>query len=433
MKKLNKLLALVLAMVMTLSLSVTALGAWYDEAVAYVTENSLMDKVSETDFAPNTNADRATVVVALYRLAGSPEVTAENPFTDVAEDASYRNAVVWAKENNVTNGTSETTFNPTGEITRQDLVTLLYRYTKNSGKDVSVGEDTNILSYEDVASVKEYAIEAFQWACGTGVIGGSNGNLLPRDNTTRAHLATIVMRYAEMDFEAAEEKPSTPATLAEQIAEANKLDNKEFLAYESTITGVITDDPQASSKNEGSYKFTVSDGTNTLLCYFVPVTGGTPKKGDTVTVTGKLTAYNGSAQFSETNSSAVWVSAGTATETETPTTGDPEADSTLTIAEAIALGASKEHNTYTTGKYYVTGVITEVYNDKYGNMKITDEEGNILTIYGTYSADGNTRYDALETKPVAGDTVTIYGIVGQYSGTPQIKNGWITEHTPAGN
>ena len=64
-------------------------------------------------------------------------------------------------------------------------------------------------------------------------------------------------------------------------------------------------------------------------------------------------------------------------------------------------------------------------------MKITDDKGNILTVYGTYSADGSTRYDALEVKPVAGDTVTVYGIVGQYNNTPQVKDGWITSHVPA--
>ena len=108
----------------------------------------------------------------------------------------------------------------------------------------------------------------------------------------------------------------------------------------------------------------------------------------------------------------------------------PVTNDELTIEEAIALGLAMDHNTYTDGKYYVTGVITEVYNTQYGNMKLTDEAGNILTIYGTYSADGEIRYDALETKPVAGDTVTIYGIVGQYNGTAQIKNGWIVEHIP---
>ena len=116
---------------------------------------------------------------------------------------------------------------------------------------------------------------------------------------------------------------------------------------------------------------------------------------------------------------------------ETP--ADPTPDSKLTIKEAIALGASKEHNVYTTGKYYVTGVIKSVYNTQYGNMYIQDEDGNELCIYGTYSADGSTRYDAMEVQPVVGDTVTIYGVIGQYNGTPQIKNGWITEHTPAGS
>ena len=116
---------------------------------------------------------------------------------------------------------------------------------------------------------------------------------------------------------------------------------------------------------------------------------------------------------------------------EPDNSNDPAADSNLSVADAIALGASKAHNTFTSGKYYVTGVITEVYNEQYGNMKIADEDGNILTIYGTFDADGTNRYDAMATKPVAGDTVTIYGIVGQYNDAPQIKNGWITAHTAA--
>ncbi len=128
-------------------------------------------------------------------------------------------------------------------------------------------------------------------------------------------------------------------------------------------------------------------------------------------------------------------------EVEAPDPTDPEptdpqptvpGGSTLTIAEAIAMGSAMGHDTYTSDKYYVTGVITEVYNTQYGNMRITDGAGNILTIYGTYSADGSDRYDAMSVKPVVGDTVKIYGVVGQYNGTAQIKNGWIVEHTPSG-
>ena len=99
----------------------------------------------------------------------------------------------------------------------------------------------------------------------------------------------------------------------------------------------------------------------------------------------------------------------------------------LTIAQALAAGSKMGHDTYTEDKYYVTGVIAEVYNTTYGNMRIKDENGNILTIYGTYIDEGATRYDAMAYKPQAGDTVTIYGVVGQYNGTAQIKNGWITE------
>ena len=99
----------------------------------------------------------------------------------------------------------------------------------------------------------------------------------------------------------------------------------------------------------------------------------------------------------------------------------------LTIAQAITVGKSKGHDTYTEDKYYVTGVIAEVYHTTYGNMRIKDENGNILTIYGTYINEGATRYDSMAYKPQAGDTVTIWGVVGQYNGTAQIKNGWITE------
>lgn len=111
---------------------------------------------------------------------------------------------------------------------------------------------------------------------------------------------------------------------------------------------------------------------------------------------------------------------------------DPAADSTLTVKQAIELGKSKIHDQYTQGKYYVEGVITEVYNETYGNMKITDNEGNILTVYGTYSADGSTKYGEMETKPVAGDTVKVYGIIGQYNDTPQMKNGWIVSSSAQG-
>ena len=106
---------------------------------------------------------------------------------------------------------------------------------------------------------------------------------------------------------------------------------------------------------------------------------------------------------------------------------DSGAGVALTIEQALTLGSLYSSNAYTSAKYYVTGVIIDVYNTQYGNMKITDASGKILTIYGTYSGDGKTGYANLATKPGVGDEVTVYGIIGQYSGTPQMKNGWFDE------
>ena len=110
---------------------------------------------------------------------------------------------------------------------------------------------------------------------------------------------------------------------------------------------------------------------------------------------------------------------------------EPTADSTLTVEEGVILGSSQEDNSFTESKYYITGIITEISNSTHGNMRITDKTGKVLTIYGTWNADGTTRYDKLNVKPVVGDTVTIYGVVGRYNGVPQLKNGWIVAHTPA--
>ena len=101
----------------------------------------------------------------------------------------------------------------------------------------------------------------------------------------------------------------------------------------------------------------------------------------------------------------------------------------LTAGEAIEIGAANEHNVYTEGKFLIAGIITEIYNETYGNMKITDSFGNVLTVYGTYSADGTLRFDAMETKPAVGDYVVLLGVLGQYNGTPQTKNAWIQSWT----
>ena len=103
---------------------------------------------------------------------------------------------------------------------------------------------------------------------------------------------------------------------------------------------------------------------------------------------------------------------------------EPEAESILTIEQAEILANLFAHNTYTTNKYYITCEIEKVYDTQYGNINIV---GSKFVIYGLYSADGKTRYDAMTYKPVAGDEITVYGVIGKYNTTLQMKNGWLDE------
>lgn len=108
---------------------------------------------------------------------------------------------------------------------------------------------------------------------------------------------------------------------------------------------------------------------------------------------------------------------------EKPVNNDPAANSTLSIADAIALGKTKAKGVYTEGKYYVEGTVKEIQNEQYGNLVITDGTNDLL-IYGTYSEDGKTGFDKLETKPAVGDKIKVYGVIGMYNDA-QMKNGWI--------
>ena len=106
--------------------------------------------------------------------------------------------MAWAAEHGIVSGVSDSAFAPNGAITREQLAVMLYRYAQYKGCDVSVGEDTNILSYTDAAQVAEYAIPAFQWAVGAGIINGTTASTLsPKGSATRGQVAAILHRYCE--------------------------------------------------------------------------------------------------------------------------------------------------------------------------------------------------------------------------------------------
>ena len=158
-------------------------GAWYFDAVGYVYVGGLMDGVSDTLFDPDGTMTRAMVWAILARVDGET-VTGEDWIETARE---------WAVANGVSDGENATDY-----VTREQLATMLWRYAVYKGYDVSVGEDTNILSYVDFADLSEYAIPAMQWACGAGVITGvTDATLVPQGEATRAQVAAMLMRFVE--------------------------------------------------------------------------------------------------------------------------------------------------------------------------------------------------------------------------------------------
>ncbi len=159
-------------------------SAWYYTAVKYVYDNKLMDGVDTYVFAPNDTLTRAMVWTIIARMSGV-DTTGGNTW--------YAKAQEWVITNGISDGE-----NPTAAITREQLVTMLYRYAQIKGYDVSVGENTNILSYVDATSISEYAMSAFQWACGSGLTeGDENGALTPLATATRAQAAAMIMRFCQ--------------------------------------------------------------------------------------------------------------------------------------------------------------------------------------------------------------------------------------------
>ena len=170
---------------------------WYHLSVDYVLTHKMMNGVSSRAFAPNANLTRGMLVQILYNLEGKPKGTAAN-FSDVQADAWYAEAAGWAASNKVVTGYADGTFRPNAAVTREQAAAILYRYAQSKGIDVSVGENTNILSYVDVQQASEYAIPALQWAVGAGVLNGKNGGrLAPTGTATRAEIAAIMQRWCE--------------------------------------------------------------------------------------------------------------------------------------------------------------------------------------------------------------------------------------------
>ena len=170
-------------------------GDWFYEEVLYAYENGLMNGVGDNRFAPNSATTRGMLVTILYRLEGEPAVTGEAGFDDVAAGQWYTDAVIWAAANDIVNGIGDNQFGPENTLTREQLVTMLYRYAQNKGYDVTASADLS--GYPDAGQIQSWAQEAMTWAVAEGIVEGMDGNLNPAGNATRAQIATILMRFCE--------------------------------------------------------------------------------------------------------------------------------------------------------------------------------------------------------------------------------------------
>ena len=172
---------------------------WAYDAIQYVYGEGLMAGTSGSTFSPEGTTTRGQIVTILWRLSGSPVVNYLMDFDDVDPAAYYAEAIRWATSEGIAGGYGGGVFGPDDPITREQLAVMLHRYAQHEGYDVSIGEDTNILSYADAFTVSEYAVSALQWACGAGIISGTGdgSTLSPGGSATRSQVAMILMRFCQ--------------------------------------------------------------------------------------------------------------------------------------------------------------------------------------------------------------------------------------------
>ena len=180
---------------------------WAHAGLDYCIYSGYINGLSATTVDPSGTCTRAQLVCILYRIQGEPKVVEgyeldklRAPFDDVPRGQWYTNAILWAKLTRIVNGTSATTFDPSGQITREQLATILYRYTAKYAPDAT-GNAASLADYPDAGSVSAYARDAMAWAVGNGLIKGlphdKTDYLEPGGSTTRAQVATILMRYMQ--------------------------------------------------------------------------------------------------------------------------------------------------------------------------------------------------------------------------------------------
>ena len=244
-------------------------GSWYYNAVTYAYENNLFNGTSATTFSPELAMSRAMLVTVLYRLHGSPEVSGATPFADVPAGKYYTRPVLWANQNGIVTGITATTFAPDSPITREQMATILYRYAGFCREDISGANSLN--AFSDRGSVSSYALPAVRWAVAAGIINGYTANTLaPKASATRAQVATILMRYVCYY----DDDPNNDPQPGQEVPTADSVDSIQVggVSYKLGMTSsqltALAGQPKQILATLAGYNWWVY-GTNTYRDFFL--------------------------------------------------------------------------------------------------------------------------------------------------------------------
>lgn len=174
-------------------------GSWYYDDVAYVYDTGLMTGLTVTAFGPNLSTTRGMIVTILWRMENEPAAKHGCPFADVRRGSYYEQAIAWASENGIVTGFDASTFAPDRTITREQLVAILFRFAAYRGMD-AVTLRENLSSFQDQAAISAYAVSALNWAVGEGLMQGTGDKLEPTGSATRAQVAAMLRRFIQRNF-----------------------------------------------------------------------------------------------------------------------------------------------------------------------------------------------------------------------------------------
>lgn len=174
-------------------------GSWYYDDIAYVYDAGLMTGLTATTFGPNLSTTRGMIVTILWRMENEPAAKNGCPFADVRRGSYYEQAIAWASENGIVTGFDASTFAPDRTITREQLAAILFRFAAYRGMD-AVTLRENLSSFQDQAAISAYAVSALNWAVGEGLMQGTGDKLEPTGSATRAQVAAMLRRFIQRNF-----------------------------------------------------------------------------------------------------------------------------------------------------------------------------------------------------------------------------------------